>query len=129
MNNSDNLIFVTRLSAKKLKELSGKLDEAAPRRIQGILNAIDRESAILSASVSKLSAYIDELKASEAVDAPVVPVPDDPNLLKIVDKIRSYENICAVCGGMRDDHTVTPDAGGATHGSYIRAHDRESKNE
>lgn len=128
--NIEHLMYVTKISAKKLADLTQTLSspDIAPRRVSGLIQALEREATVLSQSTQKLSGYCDAMRDSESIGVPTGPPPDD-NLLKIIDKIRSYENICETCGGVRGDHDGEYSELTTAPGAYIRARERESESQ
>lgn len=125
--NIENLIFLTKMSAKKMEDLTVKLDQAPERRVSALLNAIDREATLLSSVVGKLSQHIDEIRETEQVALEDAPVVFDENLLRIVHQLRAYEQpVCAVCGGLKavDNEELAANDNGPQNGAFLRARER-----
>ena len=106
MNDSSvqSLIYVAQVSGGRLRELSDQLATAEPRFVEGILKSLAKEADSLSACLSRLSHYADELP-DEATEARKDAPPDDTSLIQLVKRARigMTHGICETCLGVKTD--------------------------
>lgn len=99
----ESVIFVCRAENSRLRQLVLELENAEPRRLEGILRALAKTGDTLSSALARVSAYVDCLEG-ETPDGPQdAPPPHDPGLLDVVRRLKvgATFGTCPVCKGVR----------------------------